>query len=190
MSYLLIYLFVHVKQKLIIQQYTLIKYHCKTRSIYLFRFLTCRDELAIVESFASSLPVDTWVSCKFEMINRPVAPVLVLLHKKWSEFQWGSTILGLHIDRIKCYNAWCESCDADRTSEWMRKEFYKGYVTEWFLSIVQFSWCESCSGALWFWLAHWGFQLWEIVQKLSNNRTKREEKAQGVARLNSVEFLC
>ncbi|KAM0872492.1 hypothetical protein ACQ4PT_038700 [Festuca glaucescens] len=41
-----------------------------------------RDELAIVESFASSLPVDTWVSCKFEMINRPVAPVLVLLHKK------------------------------------------------------------------------------------------------------------
>ncbi|KQK05476.1 uncharacterized protein LOC100841937 [Brachypodium distachyon] len=41
-----------------------------------------RDELDIVESFASSLPVDTWVSCKFEMINRPVAPVLVLLHKK------------------------------------------------------------------------------------------------------------
>lgn len=41
-----------------------------------------RDELSIVESFASSLPVDTWVSCKFEMINRPVAPVLVLLHKK------------------------------------------------------------------------------------------------------------
>ncbi|KAI5019595.1 hypothetical protein ZWY2020_044483 [Hordeum vulgare] len=41
-----------------------------------------RDELDIVESFASSLPVDTWVSCKFEMVNRPVAPVLVLLHKK------------------------------------------------------------------------------------------------------------
>ncbi|XP_073356513.1 tRNA (mnm(5)s(2)U34)-methyltransferase, chloroplastic isoform X2 [Aegilops tauschii subsp. strangulata] len=41
-----------------------------------------RDELDIVESFASRLPVDTWVSCKFEMINRPVAPVLVLLHKK------------------------------------------------------------------------------------------------------------
>ncbi|XBJ26542.1 hypothetical protein VPH35_003939 [Triticum aestivum] len=41
-----------------------------------------RDELDIVESFASSLPADTWVSCKFEMINRPVAPVLVLLHKK------------------------------------------------------------------------------------------------------------
>uniref|UniRef100_A0ACD5U1Y6 Uncharacterized protein n=1 Tax=Avena sativa TaxID=4498 RepID=A0ACD5U1Y6_AVESA len=41
-----------------------------------------RDELNIVESFASSLPVDTWVTCKFEMINRPVAPVLVLLHKK------------------------------------------------------------------------------------------------------------
>ncbi|XP_048544961.1 putative rRNA methylase YtqB [Triticum urartu] len=41
-----------------------------------------RDELDIVESFASSLPADAWVSCKFEMINRPVAPVLVLLHKK------------------------------------------------------------------------------------------------------------
>ncbi|KAF7109203.1 hypothetical protein CFC21_109504 [Triticum aestivum] len=41
-----------------------------------------RDELDIVESFASSLPADTWVSCKFEMINRPIAPVLVLLHKR------------------------------------------------------------------------------------------------------------
>jgi hypothetical protein len=40
--------------------------------------LACRDELAIIESFASSLSVDTWVNCKFEMINRPVAPVLVL----------------------------------------------------------------------------------------------------------------
>ncbi|KAF6996727.1 hypothetical protein CFC21_013039 [Triticum aestivum] len=56
--------------------------HAKTESIYLPRFLICRDELNIVESFASSLPADTWVSCKFEMINRPVAPVLVLLHKK------------------------------------------------------------------------------------------------------------
>lgn len=41
-----------------------------------------RDELDAVESFASSLPVDTWVSCKFEMLNRPIAPVLLLLHKK------------------------------------------------------------------------------------------------------------
>lgn len=41
-----------------------------------------RDELDAVESFASSLPVDKWVSCKFEMLNRPIAPVLFLLHKK------------------------------------------------------------------------------------------------------------
>ncbi|XP_073004898.1 tRNA (mnm(5)s(2)U34)-methyltransferase, chloroplastic [Typha latifolia] len=41
-----------------------------------------RDELEVVQSFASSLPVETWVSCKFEMLNRPTAPVLVLLYKK------------------------------------------------------------------------------------------------------------
>ncbi|KAG8086068.1 hypothetical protein GUJ93_ZPchr0010g8808 [Zizania palustris] len=41
-----------------------------------------RDELSVVESFASSLPVNTWVSSKFEMLNRPIAPVLILLHKK------------------------------------------------------------------------------------------------------------
>uniref|UniRef100_A0A0D9WII9 Uncharacterized protein n=1 Tax=Leersia perrieri TaxID=77586 RepID=A0A0D9WII9_9ORYZ len=41
-----------------------------------------RDELNVVESFASSLPIDTWTSCKFEMVNRPVAPVLILLYKK------------------------------------------------------------------------------------------------------------
>ncbi|KAL5231615.1 hypothetical protein ABZP36_030391 [Zizania latifolia] len=43
-----------------------------------------RDELSVVESFASSLPIDTWVSSKFEMLNRPIAPVLILLHKKLS----------------------------------------------------------------------------------------------------------
>ncbi|BAF17931.1 tRNA (mnm(5)s(2)U34)-methyltransferase, chloroplastic [Oryza sativa Japonica Group] len=41
-----------------------------------------RDELDVVESFASSLPIDTWMSCKFEMLNRPAAPVLILLYKK------------------------------------------------------------------------------------------------------------
>ncbi|KAL6610479.1 hypothetical protein ACP70R_040448 [Stipagrostis hirtigluma subsp. patula] len=41
-----------------------------------------RDELDVVESFASSLPLETWVSCKLQMLNRPIAPVLILLHKK------------------------------------------------------------------------------------------------------------
>ncbi|XP_066362399.1 tRNA (mnm(5)s(2)U34)-methyltransferase, chloroplastic-like [Miscanthus floridulus] len=41
-----------------------------------------RDELDVVESFASSLPVDTWATCKLQMINRPIAPVLILLNKK------------------------------------------------------------------------------------------------------------
>lgn len=41
-----------------------------------------RDELDVVESFSSSLPVDTWVTCKLQMLNRPVSPVLVLLNKK------------------------------------------------------------------------------------------------------------
>jgi len=41
-----------------------------------------RDELDVVESFASSLPVDTWATCKLQMLNRPIAPVLILLNKK------------------------------------------------------------------------------------------------------------
>ncbi|PUZ65241.1 hypothetical protein GQ55_3G207700 [Panicum hallii var. hallii] len=41
-----------------------------------------RDELNVVESFASSLPIDSWVSCKLQMVNRPIAPVLILLNKK------------------------------------------------------------------------------------------------------------
>uniref|UniRef100_A0A0E0PPU9 Uncharacterized protein n=1 Tax=Oryza rufipogon TaxID=4529 RepID=A0A0E0PPU9_ORYRU len=48
-----------------------------------------RDELDVVESFASSLPMKTWMSCKFEMMNRPfemmnrpMVPVLIILHKK------------------------------------------------------------------------------------------------------------
>ncbi|XP_078175936.1 S-adenosyl-L-methionine-dependent methyltransferases superfamily protein [Carex rostrata] len=41
-----------------------------------------RDELEIVEAFTSSLPAETWVGCKFQMLNRPVAPILVLLFKK------------------------------------------------------------------------------------------------------------
>ncbi|ONK67345.1 uncharacterized protein A4U43_C06F19210 [Asparagus officinalis] len=41
-----------------------------------------RDELETVQSFASSLPMESWASCKFEMINRPTCPVLVFLLKK------------------------------------------------------------------------------------------------------------
>ncbi|KAJ1263598.1 hypothetical protein BS78_09G198100 [Paspalum vaginatum] len=41
-----------------------------------------RDELNVVESFASSLPADAWASCKLQMVNRPIAPVLILLNKK------------------------------------------------------------------------------------------------------------
>ncbi|XP_010923681.1 tRNA (mnm(5)s(2)U34)-methyltransferase, chloroplastic [Elaeis guineensis] len=41
-----------------------------------------RDELETVRSFTSSLPVESWVSCKFEMLNRPSGPVLVLVSKK------------------------------------------------------------------------------------------------------------
>ncbi|KAI3456676.1 hypothetical protein Pfo_013339 [Paulownia fortunei] len=41
-----------------------------------------REEFEIVQSFAAELPIDNWVCCKLEMLNRPLAPVLVLLSKK------------------------------------------------------------------------------------------------------------
>lgn len=41
-----------------------------------------REELETVLAFASTLPVQTWVCCKFEMLNRPNSPILVLLFKK------------------------------------------------------------------------------------------------------------
>jgi hypothetical protein len=51
-------------------------------ALLIFFSLIPRDELDVVESFSSSLPVDTWVTCKLQMLNRPVSPVLVLLNKK------------------------------------------------------------------------------------------------------------
>uniref|UniRef100_A0A0E0DTR5 rRNA methylase n=2 Tax=Oryza meridionalis TaxID=40149 RepID=A0A0E0DTR5_9ORYZ len=39
-----------------------------------------RDELDVVESFASSLPMKTWMSCKFEMMNRPFEMIDQWLH--------------------------------------------------------------------------------------------------------------
>ncbi|CAL1409391.1 unnamed protein product [Linum trigynum] len=41
-----------------------------------------RDELEAVEGFASGLPADEWSCCKFQMLNRPSAPVLVFLFKR------------------------------------------------------------------------------------------------------------
>ncbi|KAG8386638.1 hypothetical protein BUALT_Bualt03G0169400 [Buddleja alternifolia] len=41
-----------------------------------------REEFEIVQSFAAGLAVDSWVCCKLQMLNRPFAPVLVLLYKK------------------------------------------------------------------------------------------------------------
>lgn len=41
-----------------------------------------RDELEAVQGFASDLPVEAWTSTEFEMLNRPAAPVLVLIFKK------------------------------------------------------------------------------------------------------------
>ncbi|KAK9085841.1 hypothetical protein Sjap_026252 [Stephania japonica] len=41
-----------------------------------------RDEYAVVQAFASQLLVEEWVCCKFEMVNRPAAPVLFLLFRK------------------------------------------------------------------------------------------------------------
>ncbi|XP_043702213.1 putative rRNA methylase YtqB isoform X2 [Telopea speciosissima] len=41
-----------------------------------------RKEFETVQAFASGLPVDDWVCSKFEMINRQMSPVLVILFKK------------------------------------------------------------------------------------------------------------
>ncbi|GAV73504.1 rRNA_methylase domain-containing protein [Cephalotus follicularis] len=41
-----------------------------------------REELETVEAFASELTVYNWVCCKFQMLNRPLAPVLVFMFKR------------------------------------------------------------------------------------------------------------
>ncbi|CAN8293075.1 unnamed protein product [Cochlearia groenlandica] len=41
-----------------------------------------REELEVVEAFGSGLPVSDWVCCKFQMLNRPLAPVLVFMFKR------------------------------------------------------------------------------------------------------------
>jgi hypothetical protein len=41
-----------------------------------------REELEVVEAFGSGLPVSDWICCKFQMLNRPLAPVLVFMFKR------------------------------------------------------------------------------------------------------------
>ncbi|KFK43854.1 hypothetical protein AALP_AA1G182300 [Arabis alpina] len=41
-----------------------------------------REELQVVEAFGSGLPVNDWVCCKVQMLNRPLAPVLVFMFKR------------------------------------------------------------------------------------------------------------
>ncbi|KAA3452526.1 S-adenosyl-L-methionine-dependent methyltransferases superfamily protein isoform 1 [Gossypium australe] len=45
-------------------------------------YLILREELETVEAFASELCVDGWICCKFQMLNRPLAPVLVFIFKR------------------------------------------------------------------------------------------------------------
>ncbi|XP_071692372.1 tRNA (mnm(5)s(2)U34)-methyltransferase, chloroplastic-like [Rutidosis leptorrhynchoides] len=40
------------------------------------------EEYETVEAFASRLPVNDWICCKLQMLNRPLAPILVLLCKR------------------------------------------------------------------------------------------------------------
>lgn len=40
------------------------------------------EEYEMVEGFASGLPVDNWICCKLQMLNRPLAPILLLLCKR------------------------------------------------------------------------------------------------------------
>ncbi|GLT56628.1 hypothetical protein SLA2020_296580 [Shorea laevis] len=41
-----------------------------------------REELETAEAFASRLPVEDWICCKFQMLNRPLAPLLVFMFKR------------------------------------------------------------------------------------------------------------
>lgn len=41
-----------------------------------------REEFETVQAFASGLPVDNWICCKLQMLNRPLAPIIVFLFKR------------------------------------------------------------------------------------------------------------
>ncbi|KAI3673936.1 hypothetical protein L6452_40067 [Arctium lappa] len=40
------------------------------------------EEYEMVEGFASGLPVDKWICCKLQMLNRPLAPILLFLCRR------------------------------------------------------------------------------------------------------------
>lgn len=40
------------------------------------------DEFERVQAFASGLPVENWICCKLQMLNRPLAPILVFIFKR------------------------------------------------------------------------------------------------------------
>lgn len=50
----------------------------KARCITLFY----REEFEKIEAFTSKLPFESWNCCKLQMLNRPLAPVLVFLFKR------------------------------------------------------------------------------------------------------------
>ncbi|KAL6998898.1 hypothetical protein U1Q18_000064 [Sarracenia purpurea var. burkii] len=41
-----------------------------------------REEFEAIQAFASGLPVENWICCKLQMLNRPLSPILVLLLKR------------------------------------------------------------------------------------------------------------
>ncbi|XP_052205714.1 uncharacterized protein LOC127810335 [Diospyros lotus] len=41
-----------------------------------------REEFEAIEGFAAALPAESWICSKLRMLNRPVAPILVLLFKR------------------------------------------------------------------------------------------------------------
>lgn len=41
-----------------------------------------REEFEMVQAFASKLPVQNWVCSKLQMLNRPLAPMIILLYRR------------------------------------------------------------------------------------------------------------
>ncbi|KAA8527192.1 hypothetical protein F0562_008579 [Nyssa sinensis] len=41
-----------------------------------------REEYETVQAFASGLAVENWICCKLQMLNRPLAPILVFIFKR------------------------------------------------------------------------------------------------------------
>ncbi|XP_018624192.1 tRNA (mnm(5)s(2)U34)-methyltransferase, chloroplastic isoform X2 [Nicotiana tomentosiformis] len=41
-----------------------------------------REEFEKIEGFASGLPVESWNCCKLQLLNRPLAPILIFLFKR------------------------------------------------------------------------------------------------------------